>query len=92
MPPEILALLDKPLSLIAVLFVGALAGMAVELLATQRPAPTDRSMPPAPQPYVPPTPSIAPAPRVEDADLEVVPGADERVEPAQELVPRHRRG
>lgn len=30
MPPEILALIDKPLSLIAVLFVGALAGMWVE--------------------------------------------------------------
>ncbi len=30
MPPEILALIDKPLSLIAVLFVGALAGIMVE--------------------------------------------------------------
>src|SRR5688572_4556436 len=30
MPPEILALIDRPLSLIAVLFVGALAGMWVE--------------------------------------------------------------
>ena len=30
MPPEILALIDKPLSLIAVLFVGAMIGMAIE--------------------------------------------------------------
>jgi hypothetical protein len=30
MPPEILALIDEPLSLIAVLFVGALIGMAIE--------------------------------------------------------------
>lgn len=30
MPPEILALVDKPLSLVAVLFVGALFGMMVE--------------------------------------------------------------
>ena len=30
MPPEIIALIDEPLSLIAVLFVGALLGMAVE--------------------------------------------------------------
>ena len=30
MPPEILALIDHPLSLMAVLFVGALAGMSVE--------------------------------------------------------------
>jgi len=30
MPPEIADLIDKPLSLIAVLFVGALLGMAVE--------------------------------------------------------------
>lgn len=30
MPPEIVALIDKPLSLVAVLFVGALFGMAVE--------------------------------------------------------------
>jgi hypothetical protein len=37
MPPEILALIDKPLSLIAVLFVGALAGMTVEqFIAKQR--------------------------------------------------------
>jgi len=37
MPPEILALIDKPLSLIAVLFVGALAGMMVEqFIARQR--------------------------------------------------------
>jgi hypothetical protein len=37
MPPEILALIDKPLSLIAVLFVGALAGMIVEqLIAKQK--------------------------------------------------------
>jgi hypothetical protein len=37
MPPEILALLDKPLSLIVVLFVGALAGMTVEqFVAKQR--------------------------------------------------------
>jgi hypothetical protein len=37
MPPEILALIDKPLSLIAVLFVGALAGMWVEqFLSKQR--------------------------------------------------------
>ena len=30
MPPEILNLMDKPLSLIAVLFVGGLAGIMVE--------------------------------------------------------------
>ena len=36
MPPEILALIDKPLSLIAVLFVGALAGMWVEQFISQR--------------------------------------------------------
>jgi len=37
MPPEILALIDKPLSLIAVLFVGALMGMFVEqAIAKQR--------------------------------------------------------
>jgi len=37
MPPEILALIDKPLSLMAVLFVGALAGMTVEqFIAKQR--------------------------------------------------------
>src|SRR5688572_627871 len=34
MPPEILALIDKPLSLIAVLFVGALAGILVEQFTT----------------------------------------------------------
>jgi hypothetical protein len=36
MPPEILALLDKPLSLIAVLFVGALMGMTVEQLVSKQ--------------------------------------------------------
>ncbi len=36
MPPEILALLDKPLSLIAVLFVGALAGMMVEQFVSKQ--------------------------------------------------------
>jgi len=36
MPPEILALIDKPLSLIAVLFVGALAGMMVEQFVAKR--------------------------------------------------------
>ena len=36
MPPEILALLDHPLSLIAVLFVGAFAGMTVEQFATKQ--------------------------------------------------------
>ena len=36
MPPEIIALLDKPLSLIAVLFVGARAGMAVEQFVSKR--------------------------------------------------------
>ena len=36
MPPEILALIDHPLSLIAVLFVGALAGAMVESLLTKR--------------------------------------------------------
>ena len=36
MPPEILALIDKPLSLIAVLFVGALAGMMVEQFFAKR--------------------------------------------------------
>ena len=37
MPPEILALIDKPLSLIAVLFVGAFVGMSVEqFLSKQR--------------------------------------------------------
>jgi hypothetical protein len=36
MPPEILALIDKPLSLLAVLFVGALAGMAVEQVVSKQ--------------------------------------------------------
>ena len=37
MPPEIRALIDKPLSLIAVLFVGALFGAVVEKhLANER--------------------------------------------------------
>ena len=36
MPPEILALIDKPLSLIAVLFVGALAGMIVEQFVSKQ--------------------------------------------------------
>jgi hypothetical protein len=37
MPPEIVALIDKPLSLIAVLFVGAVIGMAIEqFVAKQR--------------------------------------------------------
>ena len=36
MPPEILALIDHPLSLIAVLFVGALAGMLVEQFVTKQ--------------------------------------------------------
>ncbi len=36
MPPEILALIDEPLSLIAVLFVGALFGMAVEQLVSKQ--------------------------------------------------------
>jgi hypothetical protein len=36
MPPEILALIDHPLSLIAVLFVGALAGMMVEQFVTKQ--------------------------------------------------------
>jgi hypothetical protein len=37
MPPEILALIDKPLSLVAVLFVGALFGMTLEqIVSAQR--------------------------------------------------------
>lgn len=36
MPPEILALIDKPLSLIAVLFVGALAGMVGEQVVSKQ--------------------------------------------------------
>lgn len=36
MPPEILALIDKPLSLIAVLFVGAVAGMLVEQVVSKQ--------------------------------------------------------
>lgn len=36
MPPEILALIDKPLSLIAVLFIGALAGIMVEQFTAKR--------------------------------------------------------
>jgi hypothetical protein len=36
MPPEILALFDNPLSLIAVLFVGGIAGMLVEGFVTKR--------------------------------------------------------
>ena len=40
------------------------AGMAVELLATQRPASISARTPPAPQPFVPPPPaSVTPAPR-----------------------------
>lgn len=36
MPPEILALIDKPLSLVAVLFVGALFGMAIEQIVSKQ--------------------------------------------------------
>jgi hypothetical protein len=36
MPPEILALIDKPLSLIAVLFVGALFGMTLEQIVSKQ--------------------------------------------------------
>lgn len=36
MPPEILALIDHPLSLIAVLFVGALVGMLVEQFVSKQ--------------------------------------------------------
>ena len=36
MPPEILALIDEPLSLIAVLFVGALLGMTVEQFVSKQ--------------------------------------------------------
>ncbi len=36
MPPEILALIDQPLSLIAVLFVGALFGMLVEQFVSKQ--------------------------------------------------------
>jgi len=36
MPPEILALIEHPVSLIAVLFVGALFGMVVENFVTER--------------------------------------------------------
>lgn len=39
------------------------AGMAVELLATNRPAPLDARTPPAPQPFMPPPPSVAPPAR-----------------------------
>lgn len=39
------------------------AGMAVELLATNRPAPLDARTPPAPQPFIPPPPSVAPPAR-----------------------------
>jgi len=35
-PPEIIALIDKPLSLIAVLFVGALTGMVVEQVVSKQ--------------------------------------------------------
>ncbi|MGN6156093.1 MAG: DUF2726 domain-containing protein [Sphingomicrobium sp.] len=36
MPPEILALIDKPVLLVGVLFVGALAGMAVEQIVSKQ--------------------------------------------------------
>ncbi|WP_205480389.1 DUF2726 domain-containing protein [Sphingomonas arenae] len=36
MPPEILALIDKPLSLAAVLFVGALFGMTIEQIVSKQ--------------------------------------------------------
>ncbi len=36
MPPEILALIDEPLSLVAVLFVGALIGMAIEQFVSKQ--------------------------------------------------------
>ncbi len=36
MPPEILALIDEPLSLIAVLYVGALFGMAIEQIVSKQ--------------------------------------------------------
>ena len=46
MPPEILALIDKPVLLIAILFVGAFVGMQVErLLARQRRAAWKRRNP-----------------------------------------------
>jgi len=38
------------------------AGMAVELLATNRAAPLDARTPPAPQPFIPPPPSVSPPP------------------------------
>lgn len=36
MPPEILALIDKPLSLVAVLFAGAVVGMLIEQIVGRR--------------------------------------------------------
>jgi len=36
MPPEILALIDKPVSLVAVLFVGALFGMTLEQIVSKQ--------------------------------------------------------
>jgi hypothetical protein len=36
MPPEILALIDKPLSLLAVLFVGAIVGMSLEQVVSKQ--------------------------------------------------------
>jgi hypothetical protein len=36
MPPEILALIDKPLSLVAVLFAGAVVGMLIEQIVSKR--------------------------------------------------------
>jgi hypothetical protein len=39
------------------------AGMAVELLATNRPAPLEVRTPPAPQPFIPPQPSVSPPSR-----------------------------
>lgn len=36
MPPEVLALIDKPLSLVAVLFVGALFGMTLEQIVSKQ--------------------------------------------------------
>src|SRR6266496_3284333 len=36
MPPEIIALIDKPYLLVAVLFVGAIAGMMVEQIVSKQ--------------------------------------------------------
>ncbi len=93
MPPEILALIDRPLSLIIVLFVGALAGMAVEQFVSKRRRAAwraknqhrwtrkDRRPTATPGPWSP-KPDALPAKVADAADqLRIVMGADFAIQP-----------